>query len=331
MLKLFKSHLAFIPVLIIISFMILLRIDILLSDYSTNLWQGELAPFSLFVNNIFGVEILTNRIFNLLLSSLLVFLQASVIISIFEEYKNNDLKSFLPAWVFVLLMHLNPDLLFLSPQLISFTFILLAFRKLIVFVENSNKRKAVFDIALFIGIASMFWLPSSIFLLFVFFFLNKKLKLDLRVFLSLIFTVMIPLFYVLSYYIISDQWSLVSKVFDSLGINKFQFNLFIPSQQLSGVVVFLLALGSIYFSFNFVAKQLMNIKELFTLIGFFIFNVLIVYLFQNDNHISLVVFLFFPVAILLSVLFNRIKRNIVAEFIHLVLLLTIIINFMNFT
>lgn len=331
MLKLFKSHLAFIPVLIIISFMILLRIDILLSDYSTNLWQGELAPFSLFVNNIFGVEILTNRIFNLLLSSLLVFLQASVIISIFEEYKNNDLKSFLPAWVFVLLMHLNPDLLFLSPQLISFTFILLAFRKLIVFVENSNKRKAVFDIALFIGIASMFWLPSSIFLLFVFFFLNKKLKLDLRVFLSLIFTVMIPLFYVLSYYIISDQWSLVSKVFDSLGINKFQFNLFIPSQQLSGVVVFLLALVSVYFSFNFVAKQLVNIKELFTLIVFFIFNILIVYLFQNDNHISLVVFLFFPVAILLSVLFNRIKRNIVAEFIHLVLLLTIIINFMNFT
>jgi hypothetical protein len=177
----------------------------------------------------------------------------------------------------------------------------------------------------------MFWLPSSIFLLFVFFFLNKKLKLDLRVFLSLIFTVMIPLFYVLSYYIISDQWSLVSTVFNSIGINKFQFNLFIPSQQLSGVVVFLLALGSIYFSFNFVAKQLMNIKELFTLIGFFIFNVLIVYLFQNDNHISLVVFLFFPVAILLSVLFNRIKRNIVAEFIHLVLLLTIIINFMNFT
>jgi hypothetical protein len=311
--------------------MILLRIDILLSDYSTNLWQGELAPFSLFVNNIFGVEILTNRIFNLLLSSLLVFLQASVIISIFEEYKNNDLKSFLPAWVFVLLMHLNPDLLFLSPQLISFTFILLAFRKLIVFVENSNKRKAVFDIALFIGIASMFWLPSSIFLLFVFFFLNKKLKLDLRVFLSLIFTVMIPLFYVLSYYIISDQWSLVSKVFDSLGINKFQFNLFIPSQQLSGVVVFLLALVSVYFSFNFVAKQLVNIKELFTLIVFFIFYILIVYLFQNDNHISLVVFLFFPVAILLSVLFNRIKRNIVAEFIHLVLLLTIIINFMNFT
>ncbi|MFT4644664.1 MAG: hypothetical protein ACI8ZX_001070 [Planctomycetota bacterium] len=331
MLKLFKSHLAFIPVLIIISFMILLRIDVLLSDYSTNLWQGELAPFSLFVNNIFGAEILANRIFNLLLSSMLVFLQASVIISIFEEYKNNDLKSFLPAWVFVLLMHLNPDLLFLSPQLISFTFILLAFRKLIVFVENSYKRKAVFDIALFIGIASMFWLPSSIFLLFVFFFLNKKLKLDLRVFLSLIFTVMIPLFYVLSYYIISDQWSLVSTVFNSIGINKFQFNLFIPSQQLSGVVVFLLALGSIYFSFNFVAKQLMNIKELFTLIGFFIFNVLIVYLFQNDNHISLVVFLFFPVAILLSVLFNRIKRNIVAEFIHLVLLLTIIINFMNFT
>lgn len=331
MLKLFKSHLASIPVLIIVLFMVVLRTDVLLSHYSTNLWLDNLSPFSLFFKNILGIEILTNRVFNLIASALIVFFQASIIISIFELYKNTELKSFLPAWIFVIIMHLHPDLLFLSPHLISSTFILLAFRKLIVYTENNNKKKAIFDIALFIGIAAMFWFPSIIFLLFVFFYLNKKQKLDLRAFLSIFFIVQIPLYYVFSYYTITEQWSQASSIYNTFEINHFNFNFFSLSQELSSTILILLSIGSIYFVSKFVSKQLMEVKELFGLIGVFIVNTFLVYVFQNENHISLVIFLFFPVSIFLSILFNRIKRNIVAEFIHLALLLAIIINFMNFT
>ena len=95
------------------------------------------------VKNILEIEILTNQFVNLVISALMVFLQAGIIISIFEEYKNNELKSFLPAWLFVLLLHLHPDLLYISPQLLSFTFVLLAFKKLIVFAENNNKTKII--------------------------------------------------------------------------------------------------------------------------------------------------------------------------------------------
>lgn len=331
MLKLFKSHLAFIPVLIIIVFMMALRIDVLFGAYIPNLWQDELAPFSLLLKKTLGLKLLTNHFFNLLLTAVIVFFQAGIIMSIFELYKNTELKSFLPVWIFVLIMHLHPDLIFLSPQLISVTFILLAFRKLIVFVESNNKKKAIFDIALFIGVASMFWVPSFIFLLFVFYFLYNKSKLNLRAFLAIFFTVLIPLFYVLAFYILSDQWQLADTIFNSFKLNNFHFNFYPLSKMPSSILVGVLSLSSIYFVSNFVSNQLIEIKAFFGVIAIFIFNVFLVYLFQNDNHISLVIFLLFPIAIFLSILFNRIKRNIVAEFIHLVLLLTIIINFMNFT
>lgn len=331
MLKLFKSHLAFVPVVIIVAFMLVLRLDVLLSSYSTNLWQVELAPFSLFFKNIVGQQLILNKYFNLSFSAILVFFQAGIIISIFELYKNNELKSFIPAWIFVLIMHLNPDLLYLSPQLFSSTFILLAFRKLIVFVENNNKQKAIFDIALFIGIAGMFWMPSYLFLLFVLFFLNKKSKLNIRIFLSIFFTAIIPLLYVFTYYYLTDQWSLNNTIFKSLEINKFEFSFYPLSLQLSGIVLLLVSVSSIYFVVKFVSKQLMDIKGLFFLILIFIINVFIVYFFQNDNNISILIFLFFPTSIFISILFNRIKRNIVAEFIHLVLLLSVIVNFINFT
>lgn len=331
MLKLFKSHLAFVPVIIIAVFMIVLRIDVILSNYSINLWQNELSPFSLFLKNNIGLNLLTNVYFNLFFSAVLVFVQAGIIISIFELFKNTDLKTFLPAWIFVMIMHLHPNLLFLSPQLFSFTFILLAFRKLIVFVEIHNKTKAIFDLSLFIGIATMFWLPSVFFLFYVFYFLNKKSKLDIRAFLSVLFTSLIPFLYVLAYYLLSNQWQNVGLVFNGIAINNFQLNLFSISQELSSLVLVVLFLSSIYFVSNFISKQLMDIKDLFTLIGVYIFNTILVYLFQSDNQISMVIFLFFPVAIFLSILFNRIKRNILAEFIHLALLLSIIINFMNFT
>ncbi len=330
MLKLFKSSFALLPVAIILVFMIALRIDVIYNNFSINLWEGNLAPFSKLVVYGTGENLLTNPIFNAIISLFFVFLQSGIILSIFGFFKNKELKNFLPAWLFILLMHLNPVQVFLSPQLIAFTFILWLFRTLIKYTMNSNNKTALFEMGLLLGISSLFWMPSVFFLIFVLYFLNKKLLLSIKAFLSIFFSFFVPYVYVLTYYVLTDNFAL-ENIFTSIQFNSFQFSMINLKSSLSSVLVFVLLLFSFFSLAQFLQKQVQEIKDLFSLIIVFIINTIIVFLFQDKFIFLSLIFVLFPISVFLSIFFDRIKRKALAEFVHLALLLTIIVNFMFFT
>lgn len=331
MLSFFKSHFALIPSLIILSIIIFLRLDVLMSSFEINVWNENISPFSQAFRYVVGQDLLANRAFNMLVSAIIIFIQSGLIISIFSKLRHKVLKTFLPAWIFVLLMHLHPSLVFLSPQMLSFTFVLLSIRQLLRFNESKKQRRTTFEIGILLGIASMFWAPSALFFLTIIYYLQKNSFFSFKVFLSLLFSFLMPVLYVFAYYILKDSFKETLNIFNVLAINNFQIVFFPLNQFLSSTVVFVLSFASIYFTMGFLRKETMEIKHLFSLVFFFVFNVFLIYFFQKENTISMIIFLYFPVSVLLNILFNRIKRNIVAEFVHLVLLLTIIINFMNFT
>lgn len=330
MLKLFKSHVALIPVVLFFLFMLVLRMNVVLQDTVFNHWQGELSPLSILFKHLIGDNVLQNIYFNIIFSGLLVFLQSGIILSIFGLYKSKKLKTFLLPWLFVLLMHLNPSFVFLSPQLFSLTFILFAFRELIKFSKNIKTRKPIFDIGIIIGIATMWWSPSILFLIFVVFFLIKNNQLDFKMLLSLSISFLIPIIYVFFYYFMIDDLDSKVKILPELLLNSFNFKI-VLKEYLSIIVVLTLFGISLFFIYGFLEKQLKETRVLFTLIIVFILNTLVVYLFQNNNSLYVVIFMMFPISVFLTVLFNRIKQDLFAEFVHLLLLLSIIINFIHLT
>ncbi len=330
MLKLFKTHLAIIPSAIILALMFLLRLDVLNSNYRVNHWLGELSPFSEYYLNLFGNEIVSNVIFNIILSAVLVFFQSGIILSIFSFYKIKDF-GFLPAWLFVLIMHLHPNLVFLSPQLLSLTFILLSFRKLLFYTENKTEIRALFEIGLFLGVATMFWSPSILFLFFILNFLHNNFNLSLKRLITILFACFIPILYAIAYLFISQEQEISQEVFKNLVFNTFDLNVTISNALLSFLVYVFLVIFSLFSTQDFASKQLRKVREFVHLLYMFLLNVFLVYLFQKENNINILVFLFFPTSIFLSIFFNRIKPKVLSEFIHLILLLTIIINFIYFT
>lgn len=327
MLKLFKSSTALIPFIIILSLLIGLRISVVYNGYVENNWIGNLAPLSIAFKNQFGNLLSSNVYFNLIVSALLVFLQSTILVSLLGFFKVQDFKGFLAAWLYVLLMHMFPSFVFLSPELIALTFILLAFSSIVFTEESRNKTKTIFTSGLFIGLAAGFWLPSTFFIIVGLYAILRTSYYSLRDVLLLLIGFFVPFIYVFAYLYIVD---IPLNALYGFQMNQFHFDFYQHGQLLSYYVLLLIILLSIQVVFKFLNKLLTKEKVFFQLIFFYILCFIILLFFQNENNIDLLLLLIFPTSIFLSVYFNRIKRNFVAESLHLILLLTIIVNFIYF-
>jgi len=103
------------------------------------------------------------------LSTLLITVQAGVFNSLLLKNKVYNENSYLPAFLYAVLSASVIDFMTLSPQLMSLTFILLALRNIIRRIDNQATDELFLSSGIFVGIASMIYLPATIFL-FVFLF-----------------------------------------------------------------------------------------------------------------------------------------------------------------
>lgn len=74
-------------------------------------------------------------------------------------------RSFWPGLIYMLFMHLSFDCLTLSPVLMSTSWLLLAFSRLIRQIDRRGATDEVFEVGFYIGIAALFYLPSALFIL----------------------------------------------------------------------------------------------------------------------------------------------------------------------
>ncbi|GAB4398398.1 MAG: hypothetical protein OHK0053_16990 [Microscillaceae bacterium] len=70
-----------------------------------------------------------------------------------------------PALLYVVLMHIFPDMFVLSPPLLANTFLLVVVRYLFLHIAERRRYSAVFEIGAYIGLAALFYLPAGMFLL----------------------------------------------------------------------------------------------------------------------------------------------------------------------
>ena len=72
-------------------------------------------------------------------------------------------RNFWPGLIYALFMHMSFDCLTLSPVLLSTTFLLLAFGTLIKQMERKGATDEVFEVGIYVGLATLCYLPSAIF------------------------------------------------------------------------------------------------------------------------------------------------------------------------
>ena len=99
------------------------------------------------------------------ISSLVIIFQAGIFNQLLLKNKAYDENSYLPAFLYMILMVAVPDFMTLSPQLLSLTFILLALRNVLRRIDNQVTDELFLNSGIYIGLAAMIYLPSMVFFL----------------------------------------------------------------------------------------------------------------------------------------------------------------------
>ncbi|MCU0323951.1 MAG: hypothetical protein MUF45_01680 [Spirosomaceae bacterium] len=171
------------------------------------IWTS-VSPLSAMVYYLIDVTFGRSQFVYEFIAVLVTFLQA-IYFTFIVNTRNSFLeKNYAPGLVYVLLMNLSFDMTKLSPALLSTTFLLFAFNKLIKQMERrEGVSDEVFEVGLYIGFASLFHNPTIIFIVWavvaLLFFTNANLR---QHFLSLLGFVL-PLFMAALYFYYYDTFN----------------------------------------------------------------------------------------------------------------------------
>ena len=208
-----------------------------------------------------------------------------------------------------MLFGIFPETMNVGNVFISHLALLFGFRRLYSIKSNKSVKQKIFDFGFWVGVASLFYMWSSIFLLLIFVAIIDLKKNEVRNFIIPIIGFITPLFLVFTYYFMTDG----TDVFFSKLI--FEYNIdFLPPTILFSISILsflsIIAIIHISLKINTLTHELKSvwIQVIFhLLLAIIIFSVAPV----KDNTSFL--FLFLPLSIILANFVELIPENIRKE------------------
>ncbi|SMD36256.1 hypothetical protein SAMN04488029_2797 [Reichenbachiella faecimaris] len=118
------------------------------------------APLSVFVYKWLFVFFGKTRVPYFILSIILVVVQAGIFNNVMLRNKAYNSSTYVPALIYMIFMNAFFDFLTLSPVLMSMTFVLLAMNNLFKRMDNQTKDELFIFTGVYLGVATLFYLPS---------------------------------------------------------------------------------------------------------------------------------------------------------------------------
>ena len=215
-------------------------------------------------------------------------------------------------FIFVCLLLLTPNVFQNSKPILSTVFILLALRRILSFSSKKNIQKKILDASLWIGIATLFYFWSILFLLVLYAALIQLASKDFKLFLIPIIGMFVVFIICTIYFLYLDNnmyWftdyeNFTSFDFSSYKLLKNFFSLF---------VILLMIVISLVFKFlNFTKTPLRKKSKYWIIIFTLITGIIIVILTAQKNGIELI-FTIAPISILFSNFIEALQRKWVSE------------------
>ena len=215
-------------------------------------------------------------------------------------------------FIFICLLLLTPNVFQNSKPILSTVFILLALRRILSFNSKKNIQKKILDASLWIGVATLFYFWSILFLLVLYAALiqlaSKNFKLFLIPIIGMFFVFIICTIYFLyldnNMYWYTDHKKFISFDFSSYKLLNNFFSLF---GMLSMTVI------SLVFKFlNFTKTPLRKKSKYWIIIFTLITGIIIVALTGQKNGVELI-FTIVPISILFSNFIEALQRKWLSE------------------
>lgn len=285
-------------------------------------FQNSMPLYEVLARPFVGIPFLTT-----ILAFILIVGEAFLLNYIVNENEVLSSPSFLPALFYIVYMSNSAEKLMLHPLLFANFFMLLAINKLVSSYRKNTAFSQAFDAGLLFSVATLFYLPSFVFLPLLGIGLFIFRPFNWREWLISFLGVLVPFTFVLTYYFWYDSldYLLFDKIFYTLF--KDQPKLEYPSSFyfMLGLGWFIVALsiGKLFSRLTGVSQK--TKKGILFFIWFFVLGIVSVII-APEISTKYLSFLAISTAVFCSNYFLRIKKQWWGESLFILWLVTIFIN-----
>jgi len=271
-----------------------------------------------------------NTLYLNILGYLIILLISYSLIQVNEQFIFIKQRTDLPSGLFILIASCATLANGMHPALISTLFLLLSLKSIFKIYHGNKSIASSFDAGLLIGLASLFYLPTSLFLIWFVWSLIILGSFRLREFLGGLIGFVTPLFFIACWYFWNDnlnQFIEHSKMIFSQNDHLMSFSI---SQILLWIFLALLSLISIFFTiWGFEEKRVRSRKYLIIIVALFMTTIASGFLFPSAI-LAQAIIAAVPLSYILSYFFVMNRNTKISEILFAVLLAScILISIIN--
>ena len=284
------------------------------------------APlYKLVISSIDGFPFLIT-----LVSFILIFCESILLNHIIQRNEIINTTSYFPALVYMVLMSLQPEMFSLHPIVIASLFMLLATHKLMQSYKKETSYSEAFDTGFFIALASLFYIPSIVFIILFWIGLILLRPFVWREWVISFFGFALPWIFLIFYYFWNNK-------LDALEYEALYYTLVTPQKSFN-VIIFsyaeyaqigILLLALLFSSgrfFSDLGKGTVRTRSnLFLMMYFFLLAFISVFI-APAYSISYLSFLSIPFTIFFSSFLLFVKKQWIAELLFLLLIISVFLN-----
>lgn len=236
------------------------------------------GPLAAFVYKSLDMVFGRSRWVHIVFSTLLITVQAGVLNSILLKSKAYDENSYVPAFLYVILMSGVVDFFALSPQLLALTFLLMSLKHIFRRIDNVITDELFIYAGLYLGLATCFYLPAVIFfVVFVLSFLIFSTAIARRMLLLIYSSLVVVAIIWVYFFWFGAAWDFIADFFVA-GIMKPRFY-YIEPLLLAKAAGFLIFVSLISFYVMFTQRGTNFQQKLMQMmVAFFIAGLLVIVL-----------------------------------------------------
>jgi hypothetical protein len=222
-------------------------------------------------------------------------------------------RTFLPAFLFFVIIYALPELKIIQPVFIAGLFLVLCIRSIFASFEKKEAIRNAFDAGFFIGVAGLFYFYSILFVFLIPFSLSiLRNNLSWRdTFTSFVGMLLPWVFFFSAYFIANNPMVPVNYVLDSFIVKEKSFLIHLPIQIYLAYLMIIITICSVFILKQYGLKNI-SVRRYFKIL-FLFFMAALAMLFSPHVSTEILVFLTIPLTFLITNYLIFIRRRVWAE------------------
>lgn len=290
--------------------------------------------FGFYFYKIINEYFAAHRLFEVFIGIFLVSAQAIILNRIFNQNDFYERNIFLPSLLYIVLMSSAPNSYFVTPLLVANTFLIIGFSYIYKLRRQIDAKSTIFKTAFYLGIASCFYPPYTLYIITVFVALLIIRPFVMREYIISLVGFFIPWCYLLSFTYINKGGIYLEFINElqfnnSISLKYFESNVYIKTLLISFLGIILLHgfftwMQSLQMS-SLRFKRLNQLNISFFILGF-ILSILEIFIIDINFNILV---LALPLTLILPFGLTEAKNKTFPSFLWYLFIILILINTCN--